>query len=188
MENGASRGSGNPNYPSTGMIQLWVVLLLLGLLQGFHAEVLGQGGPSSSGVAGSYRATVHQIKEPGVGIPNETEIFMAVKTDGFLHAAKEKAMEDVRFQARQKGLSYEILGISEERLGFGYRVKIQYRLKRLVVEVPTPETIWWQELLIKIQGYLPYLKKVLAEAERFVNSSLAQNQNTETPGENEKTP
>jgi len=73
--------------------------------------------------------------------------------------------------------------MTEERMGFGYRVKIQYRLRPMVMEVATPETIWWQELLKKIQGYLPYLKKVLAEAERFVNSSLAQNQKTENPTE-----
>lgn len=97
-------------------------------------------------------------------------------------------MDDVRFQARHKGLNYEIIGITEERLGFGYRVKIQYRLRPVVIEVATPETIWWQELLKKIQGYFPYLKKVLAETERFVNDSLAQNKKTENPTENENTP
>ena len=166
----------------------WAGLLLVGLLHGCLAEVLGQGGSSPSRGGGNYRATVHQIKEPGLGIPEETDIFSAVKTDGVLHAAKERAMEDVRFQARHKGLNYEIIGITEERLGFGYRVKIQYRLKPLVVEVASPETIWWQELLIKIQGYLPYLKKVLAEAERFVNSSLAQNTNSQPPIGKENTP
>jgi len=161
---------------------------LLGLLEVLTAELLGQASAGSAGPSQAYRATVHQIKEPGVGIPEETEIFVAVKTDGYLHAAKEKAMDDVRFQARHKGLNYEIIGITEERLGFGYRVKIQYRLRPVVIEVATPETIWWQELLKKIQGYLPYLKKVLAEAERFVNDSLAQNKKTENPIENENTP
>ena len=166
----------------------WIGLLLVGILHGCLAEGLGQGGSSPSRGGGNYRATVHQIKEPGVGIPEETDIFAAVKTDGVLQAAKERAMEDVRFQARHKGLNYEIIKITEERLGFGYRVKIQYRLKPMVVEVATPETIWWQELLIKIQGYFPYFKKALAEAERFVNSSLAQNTKTEPPIEKENIP
>lgn len=158
---------------------------LLGFL---FAEVLVHGGDGSKEASGSSSASLHLIQEAGVGTPGENEIFTAVKTDGYLQAAREKAMDDVRFEARNKGLNYEICGLTEERLGFGYRVKIQYRLRPLVMEVATPETIWWQELLKKIQGYLPYLKKVLAEAERFVNSSLVQNQKTETPNEIENNP
>lgn len=152
------------------------------------AKDLVQGGDGSKKTTQSSSASLHLIQEPGVGAPGENEIFTAVKTDGYLQAARQKAMDDVRFEARNKGLNYEICGMTEEKLGFGYRVKIQYRLRPLVVEVATPETIWWQDLLKKIQGYLPYLKKVLAEAERFVNSSLAQNQKTENPTETEIIP
>ena len=89
-------------------------------------------------------------------------------------------MEEVRFQARHKGLVYEICGTEEEQLGLGYRVKISYRLSPKMVEVAMPEEVWWKNLLQKIQNYLPYLKKALLEIEVWVNSSLAKKQ-TITP-------
>lgn len=140
----------------------------------------GQAGAKSEVGASSFKASTHQIKEPNVGVPSASEIFVTVKTDGHLSGARDKAMEEVRFQARHKSLSYEICGTEEERLGFGYRVKISYRLSPKTVEVATPEEVWWQSLLQKIQNYLPYLKKALFEIEVWVNSSLAKKQ-TITP-------
>lgn len=182
MENGVPGGVGNSNHTRSDMSKQLACLFCMGILEAFSAELLGEGGSSSHDSAEVFQATVSQIREPGVGTPNEAEIFVAIKSDGTLEAAKEKAMEDVRFQARNKGLSYEIIGITEERLGFGCRVKIQYRLKPVVIEVATPETTWWEEILTKIQSYLPYLKKVLVETESFVNTSLARSQKTETEG------
>lgn len=154
--------------------------LLMWALAGFPPEeVSGQGGAGAKESSRSFPASLHLIHEPGVGTPGEQEIFTAVRTDGFLSAAKKKAMDDVRFEARNKGLNYEIIGMKEENMEFGYRVIVQYRLRSPVVEIATPETIWWQEWLKKIQNYLPYLKKVLAEAERFVDSSWSESQKTE---------
>ena len=140
----------------------------------------GQTGAKSEVGASSFKASTHQIKEPGVGMPSASEIFVTVKTDGHLSGARDKAMEEVRFQARHKGLVYEICGTEEEQLGLGYRVKISYRLSPKTVEVAMPEEVWWKNLLQKIQNYLPYLKKALLEIEVWVNSSLAKKQ-TITP-------
>lgn len=44
---------------------------LLGLLEVLTADLLGQASAGSAVPSGGYRATVHQIKEPGAGIPEK---------------------------------------------------------------------------------------------------------------------
>jgi len=157
------------------MLGLWIWALA-----GFLAEeVSGQGGEGSKESSSSFAASLHLIQEPGVGTPGEEEVFTAVRTDGFPSVAREKALDDVRFEARNKGLRHEIIGMKEENMEFGCRVIIQYRLRPPVREVVTPETSWWQELVKMIQGYLPYLRKVVADAERLVSSPWSENQKTE---------
>jgi len=82
-----------------------VGLLGWALVEIFFTEVSAQGGAGSKEASRSSSASLHLIQEPGVGTPSENEIFTAVKTDGYLQAAREKAMEDVRFEARNKGLN-----------------------------------------------------------------------------------
>lgn len=155
-------------------------LLVWGLFGNFPEKAAGQAGTGPKEPSQKFQASVHQIHEPGVGTPWEDEVFQAVQVGGFLQAAKEEAMDDVRFQARSKGLKYEICGIEEEKMQFGYRVKILYCLRPL--EVATPETFWWQELLKKIELYLPYFRKALAEARQFVYSSFSERQKPEGAG------
>lgn len=178
MEYKLSGRGKNPSCAPGNMRRVVLGLLMWALLEFIFPEGLGQGDEGSKQSSKGFPASLHLIKEPGIEAPCEKEIYTAVKTDGYLQAAREKAMDDVRFEARNKGLDYQICGMTEEKMVFGYRVKIQYRLRPFVVEVVALETTWWQELLKKFQGYLPYLRKVLAEAERFVNSTLPERQKT----------
>jgi hypothetical protein len=120
------------------------------------------------------QATTSLIKEPGIGTPDGKEVFVAVGTDGYLANAKEKAMEQVRFQARHKGMTYEISKTSDEDSGSGFRAIVEYRLKPLIVEAPPAELTWWQSLIEKIRNGYSFVRRSWGHAITLIKSYLPQ--------------
>lgn len=115
------------------------------------------------------QGTTAQVNEPGPGIPQDHEIFVAVRTAGHLDQARTLALEDVKFQARHKAMGYQIIETKEEKRHFSSLVKISYRL---VPQNGKAEPSLWEGVWVKIETFRLHLFSIFREAEKWIRSKL----------------